>query len=67
MSRPPSSMKSHRYTEALTALGVLFVLALLIVPLPGFMVDLFIAASLGSAVIVLLVSAGSLRDGQPAG
>ena len=35
MSRPPSSMKSHRYTEAWTALGVLFVLALLIVPLPG--------------------------------
>ncbi len=61
MSRPPSSMKSHRYTEALTALGVLFVLALLIVPLPGFMVDLFIAASLGSAVIVLLVALQSTK------
>ena len=49
---PAPTMKSHRYTEAWTALGVLFVLALLIVPLPGILVDLFLAASLGSAIII---------------
>lgn len=54
-------MKSHRYTEAWTALGVLFVLALLIVPLPGILVDLFLAASLGSAIIVLLVALQSTK------
>ncbi len=57
----PSTMKSHRYTEAWTALGVLFVLALLIVPLPGIMVDLFLAASLGASIIVLLVALQSTK------
>ena len=58
---PAPTMKSHRYTEAWTALGVLFVLALLIVPLPGILVDLFLAASLGSAIIVLLVALQSTK------
>jgi flagellar biosynthesis protein FlhA len=57
----PAAMKSHRYTEAWTALGVLFVLALLIVPLPGILVDLFLAASLGSSIIVLLVALQSTK------
>ncbi|MBK7908542.1 MAG: flagellar biosynthesis protein FlhA [Gemmatimonadetes bacterium] len=58
---PAPTMKSHRYTEAWTALGVLFVLALLIVPLPGIMVDLFLAASLGASIIVLLVALQSTK------
>ena len=58
---PAPTLKSHRYTEAWTALGVLFVLALLIVPLPGIMVDLFLAASLGASIIVLLVALQSTK------
>ncbi|MFN0097797.1 MAG: flagellar biosynthesis protein FlhA [Gemmatimonadaceae bacterium] len=58
---PETARKINRNTEAWTALGVLFVLALLIVPLPGVMVDLFLAFSLGSAIIVLLVALQSTK------
>ena len=58
---PQTARKINRNTEAWTALGVLFVLALLIVPLPGIMVDLFLAFSLGSAIIVLLVALQSTK------
>mgnify|MGYP001764833832 CR=1 FL=1 len=59
MSPAPKISRSN--TEAWTALGVLFVLALLIVPLPGILVDLFLAFSLGAAIIVLLVALQSTR------
>lgn len=58
---PAASMKANRNTEVWTAVGVLFVLALLIVPLPGILVDLFLALSLGAAIIVLLVALQSTR------
>jgi flagellar biosynthesis protein FlhA len=40
----------------LLAGGVLLILALLVVPLPGFLLDVLIAASLGIAVLILLVA-----------
>jgi len=58
---PQTARRINRNTEAWTALGVLFVLALLIVPLPGILVDLFLAFSLGSAIIVLLVALQSTK------
>lgn len=58
---PQTARKINRNTEAWTAVGVLFVLALLIVPLPGILVDLFLAFSLGSAIIVLLVALQSTK------
>ena len=58
---PTASAKATRNTEVWTAVGVLFVLALLIVPLPGLLVDLFLALSLGAAIIVLLVALQSTR------
>ena len=45
-----SAARTARNTEVATALGVLFILALLIVPLPGLVVDLFLALSLGASL-----------------
>ena len=56
-----AAARTARNTELWTALGVLFVLALLIVPLPGILVDLFLAFSLGASIIVLLVALQSTR------
>ncbi|MBL8995736.1 MAG: flagellar biosynthesis protein FlhA [Gemmatimonadales bacterium] len=61
MSPSTVAARTARNTEVWTALGVLFVLALLIVPLPGILVDLFLAFSLGASIIVLLVALQSTR------
>lgn len=61
MSPSTAAARTARNTEVWTALGVLFVLALLIVPLPGILVDLFLAFSLGASIIVLLVALQSTK------
>ncbi|HVX41881.1 MAG TPA: flagellar biosynthesis protein FlhA [Gemmatimonadaceae bacterium] len=45
-----------RNAEVGLALAVVFIVALLMVPLPGMMLDLFLATSIGSALVVLLVA-----------
>src|SRR6185503_9493011 len=42
--------------EAVLALGVVFIIALLMIPLPGVLLDLFLAMSIGSSLVVLLVA-----------
>lgn len=42
--------------EAGVALGVMFIVSLLVIPLPTFLVDLFLTLSIGSALVVLLVA-----------
>jgi len=46
----------RRNAEVGLALAVLAIVALLMVPLPGVMLDLFLAASIGSSLVVLLVA-----------
>ncbi len=50
------SAKSSRIAELAVALVVVFVLALIVVPLPPFLLDLCLAASIGIALVVLLVA-----------
>jgi flagellar biosynthesis protein FlhA len=45
-----------RYAEIGLAISVVFVIALLILPLPAILLDLFLALSIGSSVVVLLVA-----------
>ena len=49
----PTARKS---AELILGIGVVSIIALLMVPLPGIILDLLIAASIGSALVVLLVS-----------
>ena len=49
----PSTRKG---AELILGIGVVSIIALLMVPLPGIILDLLIAASIGSALVVLLVS-----------
>ena len=51
----PSAPKM-RVAEIAVALVVVMILALIIVPLPPVMLDLFLAASIGSSLVVLLVA-----------
>ncbi len=51
-----SGSTSKRYAEMGLALAVLFIVALLMVPLPGVMLDLFLATSIGMSIVVLLVA-----------
>jgi flagellar biosynthesis protein FlhA len=51
----PSGMGT-KVLEAGAALGVVFILALLVIPLPPLLLDLFLALSFGSAIVVLLVA-----------
>jgi flagellar biosynthesis protein FlhA len=53
---PAGEGASRRYAEAGLALAVLFIVALLVVPLPGMLLDLFLATSIGMSIVVLLVS-----------
>jgi len=46
----------QRLADAGTAIGVIAIIALLIVPLPPFLLDLLLTLSIGSALVVLLVS-----------
>ena len=47
---------SKRRSEIGVALGIVGIIALLVVPLPGFMLDLFLALSIALALVVLLVA-----------
>ena len=47
---------ARRGAEAILALAVVFIVALLMVPLPGVLLDLFLAMSIGSSLVVLLVA-----------
>jgi flagellar biosynthesis protein FlhA len=51
-----AAANSKRRSEIGVALGVVGVIALLVVPLPGFMLDLFLALSISLALVVLLVA-----------
>src|SRR3954466_8941443 len=46
----------HRNTEVGMAIAVLFIVALLMVPLPGVLLDLMLATSIGMSLVVLLVA-----------
>src|SRR5689334_10170661 len=52
----PMQGQNRRYAEVGLAIGVVFIVALLMVPLPGVMLDLFLATSIGSSLVVLLVA-----------
>ena len=52
----PELNRGKRTAEIGLALGVVFVIALLVVPLPSFLLDLFLATAIGLSVVVLLVS-----------
>ncbi|MGQ0646117.1 MAG: flagellar biosynthesis protein FlhA [Gemmatimonadaceae bacterium] len=47
---------AKRNAEVGLAIAVVFVIALLIVPLPAFLLDLFLAASIGVSLVVLLTA-----------
>ena len=49
-------MKSRRNAEIGMALAVLFIVALLMVPLPPMLLDLMLATSIGASLVVLLVA-----------
>jgi len=53
---PAMGKPSKGYAEAGLALGVVFIVALLMVPIPGIMLDLLLATSIGSSLVVLLVA-----------
>ena len=48
--------RNRRGAEVVLAFAVLFIVALLMVPLPGVMLDLFLATSIGMSLVVLLVA-----------
>src|SRR5690606_36220699 len=47
---------SRKRAELALALGVVFVIALLVMPLPPVLLDLFLAASIGASLVVLLTA-----------
>jgi flagellar biosynthesis protein FlhA len=51
-----AAANSKRRSEIGVALGVVGIIALLVVPLPGFLLDLFLALSISLALVVLLVA-----------
>ncbi len=52
----PMSPPSGRRAEVTLAIAVVFIIALIVVPLPPMLLDLCLAASFGMALVVLLVS-----------
>src|SRR3954470_24924082 len=48
--------KTRRNTEIGMAIAVLFIVALLMVPIPPMLLDLMLATSIGASLVVLLVS-----------
>jgi flagellar biosynthesis protein FlhA len=55
-SIPTAPQAKWRTSEVAVVVGVVLVLALLVLPLPPFLLDLLLAASIASSVIVLLVA-----------
>ncbi len=53
---PAVGKPSKGYAEVGLALGVVFIVALLMVPIPGLMLDLLLATSIGASLVVLLVA-----------
>ncbi|MBX9929462.1 MAG: FHIPEP family type III secretion protein, partial [Gemmatimonadaceae bacterium] len=51
-----SSTANNRVAEMGVAVAVVFILALLIVPLPPFLLDLLLSLSIGVSLIVLLAA-----------
>jgi len=45
-----------KHTDILLAFGVIFILALMIIPLPPFLLDFFLAFNISVAVLILIVS-----------
>ncbi|MCU0622889.1 MAG: flagellar biosynthesis protein FlhA [Gemmatimonadaceae bacterium] len=54
--------RGDRRAEIGVALGIVFIIALLVVPLPAVLLDLFLAASIGLSLTVLLVALNA-KDG----
>ena len=52
----PLASKGGKSAEVGLAIGVVFVIALLVVPLPAILLDLFLATAIGLSVVVLLVA-----------
>ena len=52
----PVAASSRRNAEMVLAVAVVFVIGLLIVPLPPFLLDLFLATSIGLSLVVLLTT-----------
>ena len=52
----PLGRTGRGYAEIGLALGVVFIVALLMVPIPGMMLDMLLALSIGSSLVVLLVA-----------
>jgi len=48
--------RTRKRAELALALGVVFVIALLVMPLPPMLLDLFLAASIGASLVVLLTA-----------
>ena len=53
---PKPAAERGRYAEVTLAIAVVFLIALLILPLPGLLLDLFLALSIGLSLVVLLVA-----------
>src|SRR3954451_14883693 len=53
---PLGESNARRNTEIGMALAVLFIVALLMVPLPPMLLDLMLATSIGASLVVLLVA-----------
>jgi len=53
---PAPSTGSQRTAEIGLAIAVVFIIALLILPLPGLLLDLFLVLSIGLSLVVLLVA-----------
>ena len=56
MTTRTTAPTTRKGAELVLGIGVVSIIALLMVPLPGAILDLLIAASIGSSLIVLLVS-----------
>src|SRR4051812_47493791 len=53
---PGMGRAGRGYAEVGLALGVVFIVALLMVPIPGMLLDLLLATSIGMSLVVLLVA-----------
>ncbi len=45
-----------KHTDIILAFGVIFILGLMVIPLPPFLLDFFLALNISSAVLILIVS-----------
>ncbi|RJP65563.1 MAG: flagellar biosynthesis protein FlhA [Ignavibacteriales bacterium] len=45
-----------RHTDIMLAFGIIFILALMVIPLPPFLLDFFLALNISAAVLILIVS-----------